>query len=143
MELSSPNIRTVRFIQLSFRYKIWKEQNFQFNNMNPQTLKTLRNCPKRGHSAKRCQLATVKMDLWNFFLTSSIPKGFRCYKRCKFVIPIPMLPSFLLSSQILLLEPNKYSNPILRPSVTSNLSKQPHLVCIQSAHFRTTGNTKY
>ena len=27
--------------------------------MNPQTLKTLRNCPKRCHSAKRCQLSTV------------------------------------------------------------------------------------
>ena len=35
--------------------------------------------------------------------------------------------------QILLLEPNKYSNPILRPSVTSNLSKQPRLIGIQSA----------
>ena len=34
------------------------------------------------------------------------------------------------TSQILLLEPKKYYNPILRPYMTFSLSKQPHLVGI-------------
>ena len=54
------------------------------------------------------------------------------------VHPAVLKGNIIYPPQSLLLEPNKYSNPILRISVTSNLSKQPPLGGIQSAPLVTT-----
>ena len=94
-------------------------------------------CTSNCCKSLKISLQSASLTLWAPWSKWSILEG--CYFHShiltlwnRMVHPAAWKGNIIYPPQSLLLEPNKYSNPILRISVTSNLSKHPPLVGIQS-----------